>query len=215
MSNCNFSCRHIQVLSASIDWPCSTLVRGVLKRGDSRAPTNKYVSFFINQGNILVLKCHKIWNTLFTVSQGHLQMSYFVWPTVQNPKIFRLLSLKARKSSKSSHFRRFNQQTLCIFAWKMTELITWSLKIIADTFSVNWAISQTQISLRLNINESHNCHKHTHSVVFLFFLSESHMHRADPGNNNLYVVFNKVTAHPKKAEHCSRQMFWEIILPFF
>lgn len=41
------------------------------------------------------------------------------------------------------------------------------------------------------------------------------MHHADPGNNNLYVVHNKVTTHPKKAKHCSRQMFWEIILPFF
>ena len=42
--NCNFSCKHIQVLSASIDWPCNTLVRGVLK-GEivELQPTNIFI----------------------------------------------------------------------------------------------------------------------------------------------------------------------------
>ena len=119
---------------------------------------------------------------------------------------------------------------LCVFfAWKMTELITWLLKIIADKFSVNWPISQTQISLRMNINESHYCHKHTHTHA------HTHTHTlsfffvvwVNPTCTMLLleittcitppqeIVPNIITTHSKNAKHCSRQMFWEIISPFF
>lgn len=58
-----------------------------------------------------------IFKSAFSLVLCFIQMSCFVWPTVQNTKHFSLTSDISKKSRTFSHLRSWNK---CIFAWKMT-----------------------------------------------------------------------------------------------
>lgn len=75
--------------------------------------------------NLLVYKMSEnsknISNIISKSPNWRLQMSCFVRPTVQNPRVFSLLSHRTKKSSKSTQLRSWNWWTFYFFAWKKND----------------------------------------------------------------------------------------------
>lgn len=128
-------------------------------------------------------------------------MICFVRPTVQNTRIFTLLSYKTKRSRKASDLRSWSQRMFCSFAWKMAQRIYYqSSCLLFFCRLASWVVACLQPVL-LSVGRCNTKFHHMSSVLSKLIDRMGKTTKTHP-----QVVVNQ--GFPLKEHWCCRSQ-WE------